>query len=260
MIRYFHRTLRRLSQCKKHPRWRKFEATLGIRIYNFALFEKALRHSSVERNQVDRHLQSYERLEFLGDAILGAIVAEYLYGMFPEEMEGFLTDMRSKLVSGAACAKIARDIGLGEFIEFNPYVESQGGRENNSILADCLESIIGAIHLDSGIRNSRRFIHQNILEQVDFHKLITRDENHKSRLQEYVQSKGWSQPEYLVTNTTGPPHDRIFTIEVHVNGVHLGRGQATSKKRAEQQAAHQAMKSLSSGHESTLNRISENPL
>lgn len=248
MIARFIQVLRRIFQRRKHSRWVKLEAVLGIRIYNFSLFEKALRHPSVERSQAYRPLQSYERLEFLGDAILGAVVAEYLYNMFPGEMEGFLTDMRSKLVSGDACAKTARDLGLGEFVEFNPYIESQDRCENDSVLADCLESVIGAIHLDSGITNSRSFIHQHILERVDLQELVTKDDNYKSRLQEFVQSRGWPQPEYLVTDTSGPPHDRIFTIHVHVDGDRLGKGQATSKKKAEQQAAHQALKSLASGH------------
>lgn len=244
----FSQALRRILQRRKHSRWMKLEAVLGVRIYDFSLFEKALRHPSVERNQTYGLLQSYERLEFLGDAILGAVVAEYLYERFPEEMEGFLTDMRSKLVSGDACAKTACDLGLGEFVEFNPYVEPQGGYVNDSVLADCLESIIGAIHLDSGITNSRNFIHRHILERVDLQELVTKDDNYKSRLQEFVQSRGWSQPEYLVTDTSGPPHDRIFTVHVHVDGDRLGKGQATSKKKAEQQAAHQALKFLSLGH------------
>ncbi len=222
------------------------EAILGVRIYDFSLFEKALRHPSVNRNHVNSSLQSYERLEFLGDAVLGAVVAEYLYKKFPEEMEGFLTDMRSKLVSGDACASTARDMGLRQFIEFNPQIEKRGGYESDSVMADCFESIIGAIHLDRGITQSRRFIHEHILERVDLQELVTVNDNYKSRLQEFVQSKGWPQPEYLVTNTSGPPHDLIFAIDVHVNGACLGKGQATSKKKAEQQAAHQALKFLSS--------------
>lgn len=254
MTAQFVRILKHILPRRKHPRRKKLEAALGIRIYNFALFEKALRHPSAQRNHTHGILQSYERLEFLGDAILGAVVAEYLYDRFPEEMEGFLTDTRSKLVSGTACAKTARDLGLGDFIELNPYMESHGGRKNNSVLADCLESIIGAIHLDSGITHSRNFIHQNILEYVDFQQLITKDDNYKSRLQEYAQARGWPQPEYFVTDTAGPPHDRIFTVHVHVNGNRLGRGQATSKKKAQQQAAHQALKSLTSNRKHFPNR------
>ena len=120
MTAQFVRILRRILPRRKHPRWKKLEAALGIRIYNFALFEKALRHPSAQRNHTHGILQSYERLEFLGDAILGAVVAEYLYDRFPEEMEGFLTDTRSKLVSGTACAKTARDLGLSDLLNSIP--------------------------------------------------------------------------------------------------------------------------------------------
>ncbi len=244
------RNLRRIYSRRNHSRWIQLERVLGIRIYDFSLFEKALRHPSVERNQNPVTSQSYERLEFLGDAILGWVIAEYLYDKFPEKMEGFLTSTRSKLVSGKACAGVARDLGIGEFVELDPHTESQGGRTNNSILGDCLESIIGAIHLDRGITISRRFIHRHILEQVDLARLIAKDENYKSRLQEFVQAKGWPQPNYLHVGTDGPPHDLIFTMEVYVGECCHGRGQATSKKKAEQLAARQALKSFSKSDES----------
>ncbi|MCY4158091.1 MAG: ribonuclease III [Bacteroidetes bacterium] len=247
------RSLQRFFHRRNHPIWGELEKVLGVPIYNYSLFEKALRHPSVERNQSDKALQSYERLEFLGDAVLGAVVAEYLYIQFPDEMEGFLTFTRSKLVSGEACAQIARDLGIGHFVELDPYMESQMGRQNSSILANCLESIIGAIHLDSGLTNSSKFIHRQILERVDLPQLVTKNNNHKGRLLEFVQAKGWDYPEYRVVGIDGPPHDSIFTVEVFINGHRKGNGQATSKKKAEQLAAHKALKSLSS-NESTIHQ------
>ena len=181
------RSFRRFFHQRSNPRWAKLETTLGVRIYDFTLFEKALRHPSAERAQNHGLLQSYERLEFLGDAILDCVVAEHLYHEFPEEMEGFMTAMRSKLVRGETCATIARNLGLGEFIELDHTFKSRGGHSYDSVLADCLESIIGAIHLDRGITVTRKFIHQNLLDQLDLGQLATRDDNYKSRLQELVQ-------------------------------------------------------------------------
>ncbi len=245
------RNLQRIFSRRTHPYWIQIERALGIRIYDISLFEKALRHPSAERNQNPVTSQSYERLEFLGDAILGLVVAEYLYHRFPEKMQGFLTSTRSKLVSGKACARVAHDLGIGAFIELDSHTESQGGRTSDSILGDCLESIIGAIHLDSGITGSHQFIHKHILEQVDLARLIAKNENYKSTLQEFVQAKGWPQPDYLHVATDGPPHDLIFTMDVYVGESCHGRGQATSKKKAEQQAARQALESLSKSDEST---------
>jgi len=251
MIKQLFRSFQRFFQHRNHPEWIQLESILGIRIYNYSLFEKALRHPSAERGQSSGSLQSYERLEFLGDAILGAVVAEYLYDEFPGEMEGFLTATRSKLVSGEACAQLAGDLGLGNFVELDPHMESQGGRQSTSVLADCLESIIGAIHLDSGMTNSRIFIHQQMLKRVDLAGLVARDNNYKSQLQEFVQARGWEQPEYLVVDIVGPPHDALFTVEVYIKGNRQGRGQATSKKKAEQYAARRALELLSSRESST---------
>lgn len=244
MLRQLTRSLQRRIRRQRNLRWIALEAALGIRIYTFSLFEKALRHPSAENDPEHGQLRSYERLEFLGDAILGAVIAEYLYREFPEEMEGFLTSMRSKLVSGEACAHIARDLGLSKFVEMAPHLKSRGAHENTSVLADCLESVIGAIHLDSGMPAARRFISQHILARADLTELVAIDENYKSRLQEYVQARGWPKPEYRLAATDGPPHNAIFTLDVYVDGKRRGRGMAGSKKKATQHAARQALSAL----------------
>jgi len=228
----------------------ELENVLEIPIYDFSLFEKALRHPSVERVKRQSALESYERLEFLGDAVLGSVVAEYLYQKFPNEMEGFLSSLRSRIISGRACATVAQTLGLGKFVELDPMMASNGGHESTSVLADILESIIGAIHLDSGTTNSRSFIHQHILEQIDFPTLLAHDDNFKSRLQELVQAKGWGHPQYLLVHTDGPPHKSIFTVDVYICGRHEGRGQATSKKKAEQSAAYHALNALTASSRS----------
>ncbi|MCY4000747.1 MAG: ribonuclease III [Bacteroidetes bacterium] len=238
--------LRRFFRRRNHPRWIELETVLEIPIFDYSLFEKALRHPSVERVKRKSALESYERLEFLGDAILGSVVAEYLYHKYPGEMEGFLSSLRSRIVSGHACAAVARTLGLGKFVELDPAMASSGGHERTSVLADVLESIIGAIHLDSGTTNSRRFIHQQILEQIDFPALLSHDDNFKSRLQEFVQAEGWEPPQYLLVQTDGPPHQSVFTVDVYICGRREGTGQATSKKKAEQSAAYHALTALTS--------------
>lgn len=239
----FHRTLYR----RRNARWIALEATLGVRIYNFTLFEKALRHPSAENEQSAGLLGSYERLEFLGDAILGAVVTEYLYEEFPDQMEGFLTTLRSRIIRRETCTKIARRLRLIDFLEFGPHLDLQNNRKIDSVLANCLESIIGAIHLGSGISASRKFIHTHVLGGIDLPKLANRDDNYKSILQELAQAKRWDPPVYVVAQKDGPPNKCIFTVDVYVKGRRRGRGQARTKKKAEQAAAHQALLSLSNG-------------
>jgi len=252
MIKQVIRALYRIVRRRRNQRWVNLEKALHLRIYNFDLFEIALRHPSVERKKTNDSLQCYERLEFLGDAILGSVVAEYLYHKFPAEMEGFLTTLRSRIVSRTACAHTARSLGLGHFVELDPSMESQGGRNNTSLLANCLESIIGAIHLDSGTMSSRNFIYDHILEHVNFPALMAQDDNYKSQLQEYVQARGWPTPEYDLVHTEGPPHHSIFTVDVLICGQCEGRGQASSKKKAEQHAANHALHSLTGKHSSSV--------
>lgn len=227
-------------------RYRELETALGLRIRQWSLYEQALRHPSFERLHEDNLLHSYERLEFLGDAVLDCVVAEHLYRAFPGEMEGFLTPLRSKLVSRKACARVARRLNIGSFVHLSPELDSKGGRTNPSVLADCLEAIIGAIFLDRGITAAKSFIHQHMISGVDLRRLAAMEDNHKSLLLEFVQARGWEQPLYEVSAIDGPPHDRIFTIVTYVRGYEYGRGQASSKKRAEQLAAHQALSRLRS--------------
>ncbi|MYI85119.1 MAG: ribonuclease III [Rhodothermaceae bacterium] len=245
MTRNLTQTFHRAVHRRKNARWIALETTLGVRIYDFTLFDKALRHPSTESEQPTGLLASYERLEFLGDAILGAVVTEYLYQEFPDRMEGFLTTLRSRIICRETCTLIARKLGLIDFLEISPHLDLQDSRKIDSALANCLESIIGAIHLDSGISASRRFIHTHVLGGVDLPKLASRDDNYKSRLQELTQAKKWDPPVYVVADENGPPNKRIFTVDVYVRGRRRGRGHARTKKKAEQGAAHRALQSLS---------------
>ena len=220
------------------------EGLVGRRVGNVALYEQALTHRSLLRGKPGAHLQSNERLEFLGDAVLGAVVAEHLYGHFPRENEGFLTRVRAKLVRGSALARSARRIGLGDHVLMSENAAQAEGRHNASILADAFEALIGALYLDVGPEAARAFIERNLISQVDLAELAEKRQNFKSLLLEYAQARSWPQPQYRTAATEGPSHARTFTVEVLLGGEPYGRGAAASKKKAEQQAAGQALKRL----------------
>lgn len=219
----------------------RIEALVNVPVGDLAVYEQALTHRSVLRGQPDSHLRSNERLEFLGDAVLGFVVAEHLYRHFPEKDEGFLTRLRAKLVNGKALAHWAQDIGLGELILMSENMAQSQGRHNQTILADAFEAIIGALYLDLGLEAARRFIHQTMLDAVDLQGLAARRDNHKSLLLEYAQAHGWPQPRYRVVAEEGPSHDKTFTVDVLIQGEPFGQGTAGSKKRAEQRAAREAL-------------------
>ena len=211
---------------------------------DLALYEQALRHRSLLRGQPRSHLYSNERLEFLGDAVLGFVVADYLYRHFPDETEGFLTRLRAKLVNGQALARYAEMIDLGDIILMSENMVQTEGRQNQTILADAFEAVIGALYLDRGMSAARRFIHHTMLDHADLNTLAAQRDNFKSLLLEYVQAEGWPQPQYRVVTEEGPSHDRTFTVEVFVNDTAYGQGRASSKKSAEQKAAREALDRL----------------
>ncbi|MDX1530955.1 MAG: ribonuclease III [Rhodothermales bacterium] len=220
------------------------EELLGMPVADLALFERALRHRSVLRGQPNSHLRSNERLEFLGDAVLGAVVAERLYETFPDRDEGFLTRTRAKLVSGPALATYAEALGLGPLLLLSSNMEGAEGRSNPSILADAFEAVLGALYLDQGFEAARAFVAALIDEHVDLTEVAEQRSNFKSLLLEYVQARGWGQPVYRIAAEEGPSHARTFTMEVLVVDRVLGQGQARSKKQAEQQAAREALARL----------------
>ena len=214
---------------------------MGVRVGDMRLYEQALRHRSMLRGQPGAYLASNERLEFLGDAVLGFVAAEHLYRHFPDENEGFLTRLRAKVVSGAALARCARRLQLGVHILMSENAVQAEGRRNASILADTLEALIGALYLDAGLEAARAFITTHLMEPVNLPELARQRRNYKSLLLEYAQARGWAQPRYRVATLEGPSHDRTFTVEVLLNEEPYGEGTARSKKKAEQQAAGQAL-------------------
>lgn len=223
----------------------------GFEPNDLSYYDTALRHRSILRRRSDTRLISNERLEFLGDAVLGFVVGEHLYHRFRNENEGFLTRLRAKLVNGGALARAARDLGLGEIIRMSDDMVRKDGRDNASILADALEAVIGAIYLDLGLNPARDFVHRVMLDDVNLSRLADRRDNYKSLLLEHVQADSNEQPRYEVVTEEGPGHERMFTVKVLVGDRVLGTGTAGSKKAAEQHAAREALDRLAGEDERT---------
>ena len=219
------------------------EAAIGYRFKNITLLQNALTHSSYANERWHNSLLSNERLEFLGDAILGMTVAKYLYQTFPDRPEGELTRMRADMVCEQTLAKVAARIELGKHLLLGNGEEQGGGRTRNSILADAVESVIAASYLDGGMEAAQRFIEQFILVEVPVQKLHNAD--YKTALQELVQQKKNQVLSYTLVGESGPDHDKQFDVEVKLNGQVVGTGSGSSKKRAEQAAARAALEKLS---------------
>ena len=218
------------------------EIAIGYRFRNITLLQNALAHSSYANERWHDSLKSNERLEFLGDSILGMVVAEHLYRNYPDRPEGELTRMRADMVCENALAAIAGRIGLGEHLLLGHGEEQTGGRTRNSILADAVESVIAACFLDGGMDAARGFIDRFVLTDVPVRKL--RNADYKTALQELVQQKKNQQLTYKLTGESGPDHDKHFEVAVLLNGSAVGTGTGSSKKRAEQDAARAAMEHL----------------
>jgi ribonuclease-3 len=222
----------------------KLEQKLGYRFDDIHNLRQALTHRShVHVTGMDR-LQSNERLEFLGDAVLGLVVNEFLYEEFEGKEEGDLTKIKSLLVCGATLARVGDRLGLGEHLFLSRSEAGTGGRKRESILADATEAVIGAIYLDGGLEKAREFISRNILINVEAALEEGSHRNYKSLLQETLQARYKVPPRYRVTYTTGPDHARRFTVKVSLKGAVLGVGSGTSKKQAEQRAAESALSRL----------------
>ena len=218
------------------------ENAIGYQFKNITLLQNALAHSSYANERWHDSLKSNERLEFLGDSILGMVTAEYLYRNFPDRPEGDLTRMRADMVCERSLAVAAERIALGDHLLLGNGEEAGGGRRRDSILADAVESVIAACFLDGGMDAARRFIDTFVLTDVPVKKL--RNADYKTALQELVQQKKNQTLSYAMVGESGPDHDKKFEVEVSLNGKMVGRGSGSSKKRAEQDAAKAAIEAL----------------
>lgn len=228
------------------PRQDSFEEALGVRFDDRALLELAFVHSSYLNENPDAFDESNQRLEFLGDALLGLVVAEELYDRFPDRPEGQLTALRSALVSGETLARLGASLGLGELLLMGRGEEASGGRERPSNLAAALEALVGALFLDQGYGAARDFAVGLLDAEIQVVAEQGAPQSRKSLLQELVQSKGMSSPAYRIVDATGQDHARQFTAEVLVAGEVAGRGTGRRKSQAEQEAAAEALQAM--GH------------
>lgn len=235
------------SEAKAEDTLEKFQNLLGFRFTRVELLRQALTHRSAvsaDAEGGENGIESNERLEFLGDSVLGLVVNEHLFHEYPSHREGLLTQMKSLLVSRAILSAKARDMRVGKFLFLSSGEEESGGRDRSSILADSFEAVIGAIYLDKGMEAARGFISERLM--ADSRKILedTNHINYKSMLQEYIQSERKIHPQYRVTSEAGPDHEKVFTVDVMVGKRVYGRGKGKNKKEAQQEAARSALQSL----------------
>jgi ribonuclease-3 len=190
------------------------------------------------------YVSNNERLEFLGDSVLNMLTTEYLYKTYPDDPEGELSKRKSAIVSGHACAQSSKEWSLSEYVKVGKAEEKLGGRGKESILADAYEAVLGAVYLDGGLDEVRAILNKFHFPRVQ--EIISAEDfiNHKSELLEYLQGKLRTVPEYVVVDESGPEHQKVFTVEVHVDGRVYGRGQGGNKKKAEQEASRVSLEML----------------
>ena len=220
------------------------QKTLGVKFKRPALLEQALVHSSYVNENPDLVAGNNERLEFLGDAVLDIIVADRLYGDFPDLAEGALTKLRASLVRRETLARVARAIGLGDYLYMGKGEEASGGRDKTPNLAGALEAVIAAVYLDRGMKNTGEMVLRLLegeWERIASHGTGT---DYKSKLQELVQAKFQKTPAYRLVAESGPDHDKRFTVDVIIDKKKAGRGIGKSKKIAETEAARRALEKL----------------
>jgi ribonuclease-3 len=241
-LKLFESFIKQLKNHKINPLYHSLEQRIGYHFQNQSLLEAALFHPSAHSEQ--HEIPPFERMEFLGDAVLGLVVSEELFIKNPNFQEGELSKLKSKLVSRKYLALKAKEIGLGNFITLSKEAENNGGRESVTIVGNAMEAFICAIYLDGSFEDARKFIKTFILDDIKSATKLEKLINYKSRLQEYFQAKSPVLPTYKVINEEGPDHARIFTVQVFMKNELLGEGTGKTKKEAEQSAAKKAMEKI----------------
>jgi len=229
---------------------REFEGKIQYRFYNPRLLIQALKHRSYLTISEESRGGANERLEFLGDAVLDLVSSEYLFQTYPDKLEGDLTQMKSILVSGSVLAREAERFGLGKYLLLSENEAKSGGRNRYSILEDAFEALLGAIYLDGGFQQARKFLWRELLEHSNNIFQDSRHQNYKSLLLEHAQAHGIEPPEYIVKEEIGPEHQKKFVVEVLIKDPNQidqqirGMGEGNTKKDAEQMAAREAAREL----------------
>jgi len=248
IIEYF--GARTIPEKKEFPKWERslnnIQKRLNYNFHDITLLKAALTHKSYLRKKFNDHKlpSPFERMEFLGDSILGFVVSKELFSNYPDEQEGILSKFKSKIVSETYLTIKANSLDLGKYILLSSEEQQSGGQNKPSILSDTMEALICAIYLDGGISAASRFIKHYIL--TEYENLVNRIElvNYKSILQEYLQARNMPPPEYTTIAEEGPQHQKIFLIDVSLEGKIMGRGKGTTKKAAHQEAARIACQKL----------------
>lgn len=217
------------------------EERIGYRFQDIRLLKQAMTHSSFTNEQKINKQKNYERLEFLGDAVLELVSSEFLFHRDPLMPEGELTKTRASLVCEPALAFCARDLELGQFMLFGKGEETTGGRRRESIIADAVEAVIGAIYLDGGMEPAKNFINRFILSDLEDKQLFY---DSKTNLQELIQRTLKKELRYEKLGEYGPEHDKTFVAEVYMDTEKIGVGEGHTKKAAEQNAAYEALRLL----------------
>jgi len=216
----------------------ELEKKIGYQFRDRALLKQALTHSSYANEQKINKLKDYERLEFLGDAVLELVSSDFLFHENPQMPEGKLTKLRSSMVCEPALAYCAKDLELGKYMLLGRGEEATGGRNRDSITSDAMEAVIGALYLDGGFAIAHDFIHRFVLSDLE-NKILFYDS--KTVLQEMIQSDSTSQFQYELKGEEGPDHNKEFLVDAKLNGKVIGTGRGRTKKAAEQQAAYEAI-------------------
>lgn len=217
---------------------RAVKSIIGFRPHNTRLYWRATRHTSVAKNLHTNFKDSNERLEYLGDAVLGTVIADYLFKKFPLKDEGFLTEIRSRIVSRDALNHVARKIGIPEIVQYDK--RRKTSHSHKSLFGNTLEALIGAIYLDKGFQSAHNFIIQRLLKpHYDLEEIIVTTNNYKSKLIEWAQKQG-KTPNYKHLQTLDNGQYKEFIVEVSVDDETLAKGHGLSKKKAEQDASREA--------------------
>lgn len=219
----------------------ELEERIGYHFKDKSLLKQAITHSSFTNEQKINKFKHYERLEFLGDAVLELVSSDFLFHEYPQMQEGQLTKLRASMVCEPALAFCAKDLELGKFMLLGKGEKATGGRNRDSLTSDVMEAVIGAVFLDGGMEEAKAYIYRFILSDLENKQLFY---DSKTNLQELIQGTLKKEFHYELVEESGPEHDKQFVVEVIVDGKVLGRGQGRTKKAAEQQAAYQALLDL----------------
>ncbi len=211
-----------------------------IKKNSLSIIEQALTHSSYAN---EHNTKSYERLEFLGDAVLGVLVAEYIFKNYPDLPEGKMTKLRATYVCEDANYKYALELGISDMVKLGHGEEMSGGRQRPAVLNDVFEALLGAVYLTEGLEKVRIILEEVVFPHIG-KDVVKPFVDYKSKLQEYIQTETRSVLQYRLDDVDGPPHDRTFTMSVVLDGIKLGQGIGKSKKDAEQQAAQSALEKM----------------